>query len=65
MRMNIRFDTSPRELAETISDSFNMEEVFELITELDLLQQEYSFTERLRDHFIEEIRKEDEIGDVQ
>lgn len=65
MRLNIELDTSPKELAETVSDSFNLEEVFELITKLDLLQQEYSFTERLRDHFIEEIRKEDEIGGQQ
>lgn len=59
-KISVIIDVDPESFVFSIAHSMNSEELFSLIMELDDFISEYDFTERLRDHFAEIIRKEDE-----
>jgi hypothetical protein len=60
--MEFKLSLKPEDIADAIidfSEDMDEDEVFELIIKLDNKMQCYEFTERLRNHFINEIKEED------
>lgn len=60
--MDFKLNLKPEDIVNAIIDfneDMDEDEVFELIVELDKKMQCYEFTEKLRDHFINEIKEED------
>lgn len=60
-KITVSVDIDPEILAFSLAHSMNRKELYRLIVDLDEAVSEYDFTEKLRDHFAEIIRKEDEV----
>lgn len=60
--MDIAFNINSEDLVTKLFEDLSKDELFNFIVKLDLCVAEYDFTERLRNHFIKEIEKEDEIA---
>lgn len=60
VNMSFPVEMDLEQLSGAITSNFSRDEVFELIKGLDAGIAEYEFTQDLRDHFSEELRKEDE-----
>lgn len=63
--MNIKIEIDQENLIQSLLHNLNREELFDFITKLDLAVADYDFTEELRDHFTNELRKEDDAERVE